>query len=221
MKRPGRVTRLCAMAACALALAACGGAPGEERLESQVLLPAAAAFMPGQGGELLDRQLERLRIELEGGLAGEPERLLAAEAITDGLSQARRPFDWLATGYDLEARLRQIQALADRVVAQLRRNAAIADVEPDVQAMITALNDLRTQLAAGRGGPAPPPLDSLLAQDPMAAARRGPRAAAAVPAGVETPETANEPDPVAAPAPAGPLGAPVAPVAPPDTSGTS
>ena len=59
MKRPGRSTRHCAMAACALALAACGGAPGEERLESQVLLPAAAAFMPGQGGELLDRQLER------------------------------------------------------------------------------------------------------------------------------------------------------------------
>lgn len=225
MKGTGKVLIVGALA---LAVSSCGRDPGQERLEAQGAPPAAAEISPAQGTETLERQLERLRIELEAGMAGDPERLLAAEAITDGLMEARRPFDWLATGYDLEARLRQLQAMADRVVARLRRNAPLADVEEDVDMMQAALVDLRRQLAAGRGGPAPPTLDSLLAQDPLAEARSGPRAPAppTLP-GADTPETeaveepedaeaAEEPAPPARP-PGAPLGQPVRP--PADTSG--
>lgn len=203
--------------ACALVLASCGPAPGEERLEGQDAPPAAAMISPGEAGETLDAQLERLRIELAAGMAGDPERLLTAEAITDGLMEARRPFDWLSAGYDVEARLRQLQAMADRVVAQLRRNAPLSAVEEDVETMTISLTDLRRYLAAGAGGPAPPSLDSLLGQDPLAAARVG-RAAtsAAAPSGVEPAAAADDPadaPPQAQPAqrPGGPLGRPVRP----------
>lgn len=200
--------------ACALAGAACGPAPGEQRLDDPEAPPAAAMLSPGQTAETLDDQLARLRAELEAGMEGDPERLLRAEAITDGLMEARRPFDWLGAGYDVEARLRQLQAMADRVVAQLRRGAALADVAEDVQTMTRAVADLRGQLADRSGGPAPPTLDSLLAQDPLENARVGRRAvgaAAPAPAGVETPETAAEPDQPATGVPAGPLGQPVRP----------
>lgn len=194
----------------ALALAACAGDPGQERLEGTEAPPAAAMVSPTDA-ESLDRQLERLRLELAAGMEGDPDRLLQAEAITDGLMEARRPFDWLASGYDIEARLRQLQAMADRMVARLRRGAEIQHVDEDVESMVLALTDLRTQLAAGRGGPAPPSLDSLLAGI-LTDAPPGSRAAAA-PAGVETPEISNEPDePAATPAEdedAGPLGRPI------------
>lgn len=218
MRRHRRTRPLLIAAACALAMPACGRDPGQERLDSAGTPPAAALISPRQASESLDQQLERLRSELAAGMEGDPERLLAAEAITDGLMEARRPFDWLATGYDLEARLRQLQAMADRVVAKLRRGASLEEVAEDVEVMTRALTDLRRQIAAGRGTPAPPTLDSLLAQDPLRDARAGRRAAgAAAPAGAETPETANEPDPPARPATGGPLGRPLP--ARPDTSG--
>lgn len=216
--------------ACALVLAACAGDPGQERLEGSDAPPPAAAVSP-QETESLDSQLQRLRVELAAGMEGDPERLLQAEAITDGLMEARRPFDWLATGYDVEARLRQLQAMADRVVAQLRRGAELATVAEDVADITTALTDLRAQLAAGRGGPAPPGLDSLLARDPVEVARRAraeARAAAGggaagggaspapapagAPADAETPETPPDPETPSPPPPdAGPLGRPVGP----------
>lgn len=214
----GRSDLLLLTGACALVLASCGRAPGEERLEGQGAPPAAAMISPGQAGETLDAQLERLRIELAAGMEGDPERLLTAEAITDGLMEARRPFDWLATGYDVEARLRQLQAMADRVVAQLRRGAPLSEVEEDVETMTRSLTQLRGYLAAEAGGPKPPSLDSLLGQDPLAAARVG-RAAtsAAAPSGVEAEAEVDQPEAEAAqptrpaPRPGGPLGRPVAP----------
>lgn len=218
------------MGACALGATACAEEPGEERLEAQGAPPAAAMLSPAQGAESLDSQLERLRAELAAGMEGDPERLLRAEAITDGLMEASRPFDWLVAGYDLEARLRQLQAMADRVVAQLRRGAPLSQVAEDVDLMTRSLDDLREQLAAGGGGPAPPTLDSLLAQDPLRDVRVGRRApgAAAPAAGAATAsaeatagDTAASPavhlvEP-AQPARAGPLGEAVRP--PPDTSG--
>lgn len=213
---------------CALPAAACGRDPGDERLNRAEPPPAAAMLAPRQEGEDLDQQLARLRAELDAGMAGDPERLLQAEAITDGLMEARRPFDWLGTAYDLEARLRQLQAMADRVVAQLRRGATLDDVEEDVEAMRASADDLRTQMARAGGGPAPPPLDSLLAQDPLAGTRAGPRtpggeagATQGTPAGQaqtgQTPAAETPAQPAAAPPPrqGGPLGRPVNP----DTSG--
>ncbi|MBW3552386.1 MAG: hypothetical protein KY466_02685 [Gemmatimonadetes bacterium] len=218
MKRYRRGSDLLVLsAAWALVVASCGPAPGDERLEGQDMPPAAAMLSPRQAGETLDSQLERLRVELAAGMAGDPERLLTAEAITDGLMEARRPFDWLAAGYDVEARLRQLQAMADRVVAQLRRGAPLSVVEEDVETMTRSLTELRGYLAAGAGGPAPPSLDSLLGQDPLAAARVGRVAAsAAAPSGVETPQAADAPEEAAqqtppARRPGGPLGRPVPP----------
>lgn len=146
---------------------ACAADPGDERLSGDQTPPAAAQIAPRAEAGDVNTQLERLVAELAAGMEGDPDRLLQAEAITDGIMEADRPGDWLATGYDVEARLRQLQAMADRVVAQLRRGAALADVGDDVESIARSANDLRAQLAAGGGGPAPPPLDSLLAQDPL------------------------------------------------------
>ena len=148
-----------------LSLAGCGG--GEAERVPREAPPAAAVIAPGQEAALLTDQLADLEAELELALAGSPERLLPAEAITDRLLHARRPFDWLATGYDVEARLRQIQSLADRVVARLRRGAPLEEVDTDIQVLLASARDLREQLGRGGGGPAPPTLDSLLAQDPL------------------------------------------------------
>jgi hypothetical protein len=148
-----------------LSLAGCGG--GESERVPREAPPAAAVIAPGQEAALLTDQLEDLETELELALAGSPERLLPAEAITDRLLHARRPFDWLATGYDVEARLRQIQSLADRVVAPLRRGAPMEEVDVDIRVLLASARDLREQLGHEGGGPAPPTLDSLLAQDPL------------------------------------------------------
>jgi hypothetical protein len=161
-----------------LVLVACGdhGLSGRVPREAP---PAAAVLVPEQETEPLSNQLEELKRELTRATQGEPERLLTAEAITDRLMQASRPVDWLSGGYDVEARLRQLQAMADRVVAMLRRGAELTSVEPDVTVMIRAVEDLQAQLARPGGGPAPPTLDSLLARDPLRDARaRSARAAA-------------------------------------------
>ncbi|NIP77977.1 MAG: hypothetical protein GWM90_01745, partial [Gemmatimonadetes bacterium] len=79
--------------------------------------------------ETLADQLHELSGELSRATAGEADGVLTAEAISDRLIHAERPVDWLASGYDVEARLRQLQAMADRVVARLRRGASLADVE--------------------------------------------------------------------------------------------
>ncbi|HSH46335.1 MAG TPA: hypothetical protein VK966_10875 [Longimicrobiales bacterium] len=146
--------------------AACAGDPGEERLSGDAPLPAAAQVSPRGEAGTLEERLERLVSQLAAGMEGDPDRLLQAEAITDGLMEARRPVDWLDTGYDVEARLRQMQARADRIVALLRRGAALADVADEVNTLASSANSLRAEIRAG-GGPAPPPLDSLLAQDPL------------------------------------------------------
>lgn len=129
--------------------------------------PAAAVLTPGMDAENLDVQLRSLYEELGRALDGEPDRLLTAEAISDRLIHADRAVDWLAPGYGVEARLRQIQSMADRVVAQLRRGAEIETVNEDVATMRLAVQDLQQQLELPGGGDAPLPLDSLLQQDPL------------------------------------------------------
>lgn len=190
-----------------LVSAGCAADPGDERLSGDQPPPAAAQIAPRAEAGTLGTQLERLLAELEAGMEGDPERLLRAEALTDGLMEAQRQGDWLVTGYDVEARLRQLQAMADRVVARLRRGAALADVADDVNQIARAANDLRGQLAAGGGRPAPPPLDSLLAQDPMRNAAAGPRSTSA---SASRADTADEPEPTTTtPSEQGPLGVPI------------
>lgn len=145
---------------------ACADADADARIPRNAP-PAAAVVAPGMETATLADQLAELNNELQRALDGEPQRLLPAEAITDRLIDAERSADWLASGYDVEARLRQLQAMADRVVSLLRRGATVESVEEQVTTMQRATEDLQRQLAATGGGAAPPPLDSLLAQDPL------------------------------------------------------
>ncbi|NIP79074.1 MAG: hypothetical protein GWM90_07675 [Gemmatimonadetes bacterium] len=166
--------------------------------------PAAAVVAPGGEAATLDQQLADLESELERALAGEPDHLVPAEAITDRLMQASRPVDWLALGYDVEARLRQLQAMADRVVAMLRRGASLPSVRDDIETMRVAAADLRAQLSQPGGGAAPPPLDSLLAQDPL----RDVQARSLE--GVTAADTSDPmPEPLVGAVQSGPLGRPV------------
>jgi hypothetical protein len=158
----------------------------------------------------LGDQLRAMEVELQAAQDGDPDRVLTAEAISDQLISAVRPVDWLAGGYDVEARLRQLQALADRVVAQLRRGASVAQVEEEVAIMREAVQDLQERLSVAGGGAAPLPLDSLLKQDPLrdvqAASLSSVRTEAdSLDAERELPEI----DPSVAPVQSGPLGSPV------------
>ncbi len=149
----------------AILIAGCGD-PDESLRVARDVLPAAMVA-PGLEGVSLSDQLRVLEAELVEAEAGDADGLLRAEAITDRLIHADRPVDWLASDYDVEARLRQIQVMADRIVARLRRGAGLAAVAEDIHTLRMAVQDLRSQLAAEGGGPAPPTLDSLLAQDPL------------------------------------------------------
>jgi hypothetical protein len=188
-----------------LPLLGCGDDAGGGRVPRDAP-PAAAVVVPGQESASLEEQLRDLEAELERALAGEPERLLPAEAITDRLIDARRSVDWLGVGYDVEARLRQLQAMADRVVAMLRRGASVSDVEDDILIIRAAVVDLRDQLARPGGGPAPPSLDSLLAQDPL----RDVQARSLEGVAPDTVEPAM-PEPIVAPVQSSPLGTSIPP----------
>lgn len=186
-------------------VAACGDR-GEVRV-SEEAPTSAAALAPGMEAENLDEQLSKLEAELARAADGEPDRVLTAEAITDRLIHADRSLDWLAAGYSVQARLRQLQAMADRVVARMRRGATLQSVEEDVATMRAAVEDLQRQLAVPGGGDAPPSLDSLLQQDPLrdADALRGLRDDSDSDDDRELPDIG----PRAEPRQGGPLGTPV------------
>jgi hypothetical protein len=160
-----------------LALASCEFTADQGRLGRDAP-PAAAILAPGQNVSLIDK-LRMVEQEIDLALDGEAARVFTAEAITDQLLHAPRDIDWLATGYLVEARLRQIQAKADAVVAMMRRGASLTAVEQDLLTLRAAVQDLQHQLQLPGGGPAPPTLNRLLAQDPLRDVR--PRAPAAAP----------------------------------------
>jgi hypothetical protein len=170
-----------------------------------------------EGNVSLESRLEDLERDLlrviEGGLDEESQAwLLTAEAATDRLLEDQIATGWLGTGYLVEARLRQVQALADRIVAELRRGVAKELVLEDVAALRTAVHDLREQLAAQGNGDAPASLDSLLVNY----ANEPPIGLGGVPAATSSSDTTaatTEPvaaEPVAAPE-GGPLGEPIRP----------
>lgn len=141
----------------------------DERMVASADPPPATVVAPVEAGTPLDELLAFLDAELaaalESGLAGDEgmARLMRAEAISDRLLEARLPFTWLtAEAYSLPARLRQIQASADRVVALVRGGAQAQRLADETGVLRADVSDLRAALVRG-GGPAPPTLDMLLA----------------------------------------------------------
>lgn len=149
-------------------LAGCRRNP-EESAVSQPAPPPAAAL--ARGTITLDNSLQELEKELSTALGtglddSGGSHILRAEAITDRLLEAQLPFTWLAAGpYHLESKVRQLQALADRVVAELRSGMDRTALMQEVTALRKDVIDLRRAVALGGGNP-PPALDSLLAQHP-------------------------------------------------------
>jgi hypothetical protein len=132
--------------------------------------PPPAALLAAQG-KSLNASLQDLQQELSAalgtGLDDEGgKHILRAEAISDRLLESQLPFSWLAsTSYSLEAYVRQIQALADRIVAEMRSGSDHALVMQDAQDLRKKVVVLRRALAMG-GARAPESLDSLLANIP-------------------------------------------------------
>lgn len=205
---PGALLRIALIAL----VAGCSRADSDvtETGEQSELLPPAAAFL-GQGAVGLEARLDAIEADLatllEQGLDDERQILvLRAEAMTDRLLEDEPSAAWLASGYLVEARLRQIQALADRVVSEMRRGVARELVLEDIAALRESVADLRTRLGQPGNSAPPPTLDSLLAM-PTSVDRPLPAAPAADTASATAPEPAA---PSAGPA-GDPIGQPIQP----------
>ncbi|HEX6589577.1 MAG TPA: hypothetical protein VF039_11175 [Longimicrobiales bacterium] len=216
MTRTSLITGAAGALLLALPLAACRGNSGDVTEAGDPQAPPPAAALYAAGSVTLEKRLEQLERDLIAVLEGELDdesqaHLLSAEATTDRLLEDQPSTEWLPTGYFVEARLRQIQALADRVVAELRRGVAEELVLEDVAALRIAVRDLRERLATARTAAAPAPLDSLLAgYDNDHDGLGGVPASSSTTASTTTePETTTS-EPVAAPE-GGPLGQPIAP----------
>jgi hypothetical protein len=184
-----------------VAIPACGAAPQEEA----PMQAATAIMMELQPGAPLDEMLELLDEHLVRALEGRLEGTAVndfrrAEAITDRLLEARLPFEWFAAQqYSLESRLRQIQSMADRVLAMLDTGAPREEVLTELRLLREEVVRLREAVARG-GTQAPPPIGRLL--------QGGDTAAARVRAQQRAQEAAPQP---AAPRGPTPIGTPVPP----------
>jgi hypothetical protein len=159
--------RVVAILCIAAVLAGCRSNPEDAAVSGASPPPAAALARDHRslddGLQQLDRLLSlAMRGDLEGDAA--ENQLLRAEAITDRLLETDMPFHWMRSrDYSVESAVRQIQALADRVIAKMRNGMDGQDILADVRDMRRQVIELRRGLAAG-GGPAPLSLDSLLAR---------------------------------------------------------
>jgi len=141
----------------------------EENAVSQPAPPPAAAL--ARRGETFDESLRDLEKELSTALGAGmddsgQDHIMRAEAVTDRLLEAQLPFSWsTARSYRLESYVRQIQALADRLVAEMRSGAERSQLMRDATDLRRKVIELRRALALGGGNP-PPTLDSLLAGHP-------------------------------------------------------
>ncbi|MGH7466519.1 MAG: hypothetical protein ACRENP_00890 [Longimicrobiales bacterium] len=127
-----------------------------------------AAALASLGSVLpLDQALAMVERELTFALRGEGDvavRLEIAETITDRLLETQLPFAWITSrSYSVEPMLRQIQALADRIIAERRSGEYPDVVRRDMTDLLELVQGLRAGLKAG-GGPQPASLDSLLAR---------------------------------------------------------
>jgi len=143
--------------------AACGRATDDVPGTDDLALPAEEV-----SGLPLERILQRLETQIDSAIddglgAGSIRRLAAAEAVTDRLIETGLPFEWIRVddGYSVEARLRQIQALADRVMALARGGVDRDSLDAGVRAFRDRVHGLRLDLEEGGGTP-PVPVENLL-----------------------------------------------------------
>lgn len=150
-----------------VAFLGCEPRPEDDRM-SEPPPPPAALIAPVRESMSLDEKLARLEAELDAALARDDldalaiARLYRAEAITDRILETDPAIVWLDSDYDAESWLRQLQALADRVVAQIRRDAPEERIREDAVHLRERVMELRKQLTRSNGRMPPPPLDSLL-----------------------------------------------------------
>lgn len=161
-----RMRRLFALSV-VVAFLGCEPRPEDDRM-SEPPPPPAALIAPVRESMSLDEKLARLEAELDAALARDDldalaiARLYRAEAITDRILETDPAIVWLDSDYDAESWLRQLQALADRVVAQIRRDAPEERIREDAVHLRERVMELRKQLTRSNGRMPPPPLDSLL-----------------------------------------------------------
>jgi hypothetical protein len=148
-------------------VAACGSGNAKESRRTGSGQAPAAALAPMRSAVALDQAL--MDIERDLGLAlgdedDQDEYLERAEARTDRLLETQMPFAWVRSrSYGVEPMLRQIQALADRILAERRNNSPRESIRRDMSDLRELVRRLRLGIHAG-GGPQPPSLDSLLAR---------------------------------------------------------
>lgn len=133
--------------------------------------PPAALIAPVRESMSLDERLAVLQGELSAAIDGELQddavtRVVRAEAITDRLLETDIPLKLIDEGYFVESRLRQIQASADRILAQMRRGERRSEVLAEVKSLHEDVVGLRAALRRSPGRVPPTPLDSLLEPAP-------------------------------------------------------
>jgi hypothetical protein len=149
---------------CLILLCACNGRTGDRNESVEAPLPPAITSVSGLP---LDSALALLDVELKAALESKLddtgfERFQRAEALTDRLLETRYPFQWLkGPSYSVDSKLRQIQALADRILAKHRSGMPADSAVPDLERVRHEVVWLRTELRNG-GGAAPPAIEKLL-----------------------------------------------------------
>jgi len=166
-RHAGAALALCALAACA-----------QKNPEYDALSapppPPAAVLGPALDSIPLSAKLARMQGLLDDavdhGITGQgTTRIVAVKLLADRLLEVPPPFPWLRDGYYTDTRLRQVQSLADRILAELRRDDVDENVAmADTRELRDAVARLRQELALG-GGRAPIPVESLLAAIPKQA----------------------------------------------------
>ncbi len=153
-----------------IAAAGCGRAADPGRVEE-----AGEPLLPARLEDALLRMESMLDTARAAGLdAGGVERLYRVEEISDRLLETETPWAWLKDeDYSVEARLRQIQSIADRIIARVRGNGRREDLDTDVSALQDRVRELREALAPG-GRDAPVPIERILATLDSAKRQDGP-----------------------------------------------
>jgi hypothetical protein len=156
--------RTVALVLVAVLLPACNNVPWARQPEAPPAASQGEAFPPGatlgDGLAIIDATLDSA-LTADFDDAG-VQQLLRAEALSDRVLETEMPFGWLTTqNYSVEARVWQIQAQADRIVARLRAGARREDLVPEAEALRRDVNALRSAIAAGGQTP-PPPVERLL-----------------------------------------------------------
>jgi hypothetical protein len=154
-------------------IAAAAGCRARTDIADEVEQGPPPATVATVAGTPLDSALALVEKELQAAMTNRLDgtgydHFQRAEALSDRLLETRYPFRWLkGQSYAVDAKLRQIQALADRVLAEIRAGVPTDSAMYDLRLAHTEVRNLRQALRNG-GGPPPPSLEKLMAgQDTM------------------------------------------------------